>query len=129
MLFQEEKNDYLIINENVANYRKMMGYKQSDIADILDMKLSTYSQMERKGNIPAITLWQIAKILDVRIENFFSRNILREPEPNPLGSKPEDPFRPLTNKEKGAITIIRNLSKPKQDEVYDFIAKQYRRKK
>ena len=129
MFFEEEKNDYLVINENVARYRKLMGYKQSDIADILDMKLSTYSQMERKGNIPAITLWQIAKILDVRIENFFSRNILREPEPNPLGSKPEDPFRPLTNKEKGAITIIRNLSKPKQDEVYDFIAKQYRRKK
>lgn len=124
MLFYEEKNDYLIVNENVATYRKIRGYKQSDIADILDMKQSTYSQMERKGNIPAMTLWHIAKILDVPIQNFFDNSHANQPD-DPFN--PEE-FSPLTNKEKGAITIIRNLSKPKQDEVYDFIAKKYHRK-
>lgn len=126
MLFYEEKSDYLIVNENVAKFRVVMGYKQSDLADLLDMKHSTYSQMERKGNIPAMTLWQISKILDVPMEYFFSKDTIREPIINPIEP---DPFRPLNNKEKGAITIIRNLSGPRQKAVYDFITQQYRRKK
>lgn len=131
MFYNDEKNDYSVINENIAAYRTIRGYKQSDIADILDMKQSTYSQMERKGNIPAITLWKISKILDIPMEMFFTKNSLMEPIDNPLvvdKEKEVDPFRPLNNKEKNAITILRNFSKPKQDEVYNLILKIYRRK-
>ena len=110
--------------EKAKRLKERADVKQSDIADILDMKQSTYSQMERKGNIPAMTLWHIAKILDVPIQNFFDNSHANQPD-DPFN--PEE-FSPLTNKEKGAITIIRNLSKPKQDEVYDFIAKKYHRK-
>ncbi len=39
------------INSRIRRLRKSKGYTQADIAKILNLNLSTYSQMERKGNI------------------------------------------------------------------------------
>ena len=53
------------INKRVRIYRKRAGLTQNELAERLGMKGSTYSQMEREGNIPANRLLQIADVLGI----------------------------------------------------------------
>ena len=40
-----------LINQRIALYRKMANLTQTEVAEKMGMKCSTYSQMERKGSI------------------------------------------------------------------------------
>ena len=53
------------INTRIASIRKLREYKQSDVAQFLGLKTSTYSQMERKGNITGEMILKLAEIFNV----------------------------------------------------------------
>ena len=55
------------INQRVKKYRKELFLSQADVAQMLDMKTSTYSQMERMGNITCETLLKLTEILKVDV--------------------------------------------------------------
>ncbi len=108
-----------LINKNVASYRKLAGLSQAQMAELLGMKCSTYSQMERIGNISAERLSRIAKIFGVEVEVFYREDMLfsrplkkshviehfvAEPEPVSNGMV-------LSMRETNRVKILRNLSK------------------
>ena len=55
----------LEINKRVVYYRKQKHLTQATVAERIGMKSSTYSQMERKGNITGEMIIKIAKIFEV----------------------------------------------------------------
>lgn len=59
------------INQRVKKMRKKHFFTQDRFAINLGIKTSTYSQMERSGNISAETLKKIAKLLDIDIRYFL----------------------------------------------------------
>ncbi len=133
-----------IINERIRKYRKEKKYSQGQLATKLGIKTSTYSQMEREGNVSADMVLRIAAVLGInpdlifyeaqatsrpttftfRSPNTFEEN-LYGPQPE-LKTEPEDkpknnlPFT-LTNTEKNIITIYHDLPKAQQREIREFI--------
>lgn len=65
--FGDKMNRDFEINKRIRTLRKLRDLTQAETANILGMKLSTYSQMERKGNIPASVLKRIAEIFNTDI--------------------------------------------------------------
>ena len=55
------------INQRVAMYRKLLGYSQSQIAEMLGKKSSTYSQCERTGTFTCETIMSLAEIFDADV--------------------------------------------------------------
>ncbi len=53
------------INERIRMRRKEMGLIQCEVAERLGIKISTYSQMERKGHITCETLKVLCEVLEV----------------------------------------------------------------
>lgn len=53
------------INQRIRFYRKEMMYSQAQVAQMLNLKMTTYSQMERKGNITCEILIKLTEILNV----------------------------------------------------------------
>ena len=51
------------LNDRIAKYRKLANLTQTDMAEKLNIKCSTYSQMERKGIISADRLFEMARFL------------------------------------------------------------------
>ncbi len=119
----------LEINKRVIQYRKQKHLTQSEVAERIGMKSSTYSQMERVGDISAERVVRLAEIFGVRPEWI----LLGEPEDTPenesgidVAQQPKitipepEPFV-LTNMEMSIIKIIRNLKKKEKEEVINFI--------
>lgn len=109
------------INTRIASIRKLREYKQSDVAQFLGLKTSTYSQMERKGNITGEMILKLAEIFNVDPmiilcgENSEYEHVVVDI------FDPEE--RKLTNLEKNIIKIFRNLNKEKQEDICDYISK------
>ncbi len=133
------------INQRVASSRKLAGFNQQDAAEKLGMKCSTYSQMERKGNISGERLVEIAKIFNVSV-NYLLLGIEDDakPEPTPVSGQSgmdtagitmvQTPIQPpvtptppviLTRREENIISIIRNLSKDRREELIKYIQDNY----
>ncbi len=55
------------INERIIHFRKLMRFTQTEMAERLGIKCSSYSQLERIGKITCERLIEISKILDVDI--------------------------------------------------------------
>lgn len=51
------------VNERIKEARKAKNYTQSQAGELIGMKCSTYSQMERQGNISVEMALALAKIL------------------------------------------------------------------
>ena len=137
------------INQRIALYRKMANLTQTEPAERMGMKYSTYSQMERKGNISAERLRALSEILGVKPEillygqegkqnkelNFSAEkteisNTLRQPSvlaENTPSFAPA-PFVP-NRKEENILKILRNLPKEDYDEVIALINKKYKASK
>lgn len=109
------------INARIASIRKLRGYKQADIAEFLGLKTSTYSQMERNGNITGEMIIKIAKIFDIdpRIILCGEEETETPPPPDPI----DPPIGKLKNSEENIIKIIRNLNKEKHEMVFDAISR------
>ncbi len=56
------------VNQRIRMCRKERGLNQTCVAEVLGIKTSTYSQMERKGYITCENLKILAEVLEVSIE-------------------------------------------------------------
>ena len=61
-----------VIGKNIKKYRKLTRYTQKDLGIQADLNELYISQLERGVGIPSISaLFNISKVLDVKIQNFF----------------------------------------------------------
>lgn len=138
------------INRRIARCRKLADLTQTEAAEKMGMKCSTYSQMERKGNISADRLLKLAQIFGVHPDELLyeKKNTSSTPSEAPAAavtaSAPAFPSatiihqddyedgRPvfiISKKEENLLKIIRNLPKSARDEVISFIEQKYRENK
>lgn len=133
------------INQRVAKCRKLANLTQTDVAEKLGMKCSTYSQMERKGIISAERLSKMADIFNVSpnyLLNGEEPNIYEVPPTVPTQVKhnegllrqepptiPQKEIFVVTKKEESLLKIIRNFSKPNYDRVMKFVETIYKQEK
>ena len=130
------------INQNVASCRKLVGLKQSDVAEKLNLKTSTYSQMERKGNITAEMIVRLAELFKISpLILLYGLDYKEEKSQNDDNLTLSEPFTPpvpeltapadtvFTNREENSMKITRNLSKNDREEVFEFIEAKYKKKK
>ena len=130
------------INQRIAHLRKLKEFTQSDMAERLGMKCSTYSQMERKGKIDSKMLIKLAVIFNVPPEYLIygtpvEHKRLGEPTVPPLPDPPKppliiDPPPPpepliLTKNEENIIKIYRNAPKKDKDAIMDVVDEVYQR--
>jgi transcriptional regulator with XRE-family HTH domain len=65
-------NELIKLGDNIRKYRLIKGYKQKELAEILNIKRSTYSNYENNRRVPEIdVLEKIAKALDVTIHDLI----------------------------------------------------------
>ena len=121
----------LTINQRITAIRKIKGYTQYDIAEFLGIKLSTYSQKERKGIIDCEFLKKISDLFEMDIRILLYGTDPNEITPvntdNPSSFTDTKPFNLkkeefiLSNREKALIIILRNFPKPKRENVYKYV--------
>lgn len=115
------------INERIIIARKLGNLTQAEVAERLDMKSSTYSQMERQGKISSDMILKLAKILDVKPMYLLcgetNNELLKEPDVFP--KKEQNSSFVLSRQEENIIKIMRNLKKDARKEAYDFLQKLY----
>lgn len=122
------------INQRITRIRKSKKITQKEMAERLGMKESTYSQMERQGNISAQTLLSIAAVLEVDINLLlYGEEGLVQPEkaePIVLEQRRfelkfeenDDTPKPVT-KFDVAVETFRSFNREQQAQVYDLIQK------
>lgn len=131
------------LNSRVKKYRNLAELTQEQVADALNMKHSTYSQMERGGKIRAAYIEPLAKILNVdpMVLLFGEQDeseiplppVVPAPEPTlrnppPIFLDETETILPLKNREIQAIKIIRSLSPEQREETYKYIQNKYSKK-
>ncbi len=132
------------INERIRKYRTQKKLNQTQLGKLLGMKCSTYSQMERQGNISVDMALKIAEALGVDPDLIIFDNppseklnitpikpqILIAKEPSSfienyakedLKISKEEKEGILNGTEKSIIEIYRNLPKAKQKEFRAYI--------
>ncbi len=123
------------INQRVARNRKLVGLTQQETAEKLGMKCSTYSQMERKGNISANKVLELAAIFNISPDVLLYGDNPPQTETDnaSLSQTATPPVNPhaippllLTNREENIIKILRTLSKEDKNEVIALIEKKYK---
>ena len=98
------------VNQRVARYRRAAGLNQKEMAKLLGMKFSTYSEKERKGVIDCGFLLDIAKIINI------NPNILLNGE-----GSPTSPALYITNQEESLIRIMRDMKPEYRDLAYELL--------
>lgn len=130
------------VNKRVKELRKENRYTQEKIAEMLAMKTSTYSQMERSGKIPIHIIMQLAEIFKVEIsEILYGKKeddtqapqvdetfIADDPQNGTIGVKtPTSPIEEsydkitLSNREENLVIMIRNLYPADKEEIYRMV--------
>lgn len=136
------------VNKKVKDLRKKNGYTQEQLAELLNMKTSTYSQMERSGKIPIHTAIDLADIFKMDVKDLLMVDdsaenanpeeqgkideilIIDNPPTDltglklptiPLVEEPVEEKFLLSNREENAIIMLRNLSSSDREEIYRLI--------
>ena len=113
MITPYETNDINeTVNKRIARYRRVAGLKQKEMAELLGMKFSTYSEKERNGTIESDFLLKIATILDI------------DPILLLCGDKKWEPIQPtfsLTKQEEILIRIMRDMKPNYRDSAYEVV--------
>lgn len=132
------------INQRVARCRKLANLTQTDVAEKLNMKCSTYSQMERKGIISAERLLKLAQIFDVSPNYLLNGQEIPGYELPPVTdsqnhengerllqstSLPKSETFIITKKEENFIKMVRYLSKSAREDIMDYVHTLYTREK
>ena len=135
---------YDSINERIKYYRNQKKLSQTELGAKLGLKCSTYSQMERQGNITVDMAIEIAKVLGVDPDLIIYGYEKSQPieitvtKPQTIIAGEKTPFienygKPaveikeekvgdtLSATEEGIIEIYRSLPKDKQKELFNFI--------
>ena len=120
------------INQRIKNRRKNLGIMQKKVAKFLGIKESTYSQMERTGNITCETAVKLARLFDTDLDSLIlgvekDERPPKEEKKEKINLKIEDEFI-LTPNEQSIITVLRNFTKQDREECIAFIEKKYQNK-
>lgn len=122
------------INQRITRIRKSKKITQKEMAERLGMKESTYSQMERQGNISAQTLLSIAAVLEVDINLLLygEEGMVQPEKAEPIVleqrrfelkfEENDDTPKPVT-KFDVAVETFRSFNREQQAQVYDLIQK------
>lgn len=136
------------VNQRVAIYRKMANLTQTEAAERLGMKCSTYSQMERKGHISVDKLIAIAAAFGIEPSILLRDPMELTSEQSRPVEQPAAPAKPemsifrepvvaptsrpafvISRNEENMLTILRNLPKADLDEVRSLINEKYQNSK
>ncbi len=125
------------INQRIKEAREKAGLKQYQVAQLLDMKESTYSQMERTGKINSERIVELSKILNVSTNYLLTGDEVLDFSPlentdSVLHQEPvfeDDSEMMFSQNEISIITILRNLPKNVREDVIDYIEKKYKENK
>lgn len=135
------------INQRIFHIRRLSGYTQADMAKMLNMKLSTYAQAERKGKISTELVVKIAELLDVDVGYLITGcknkketetmstqvSPVKPPDPNITPKYPkEESLRHLLssiNLSDDLLTALQHISKSKRFALYKLIVLTQRHKK
>ncbi len=132
------------INKRVLQCRKLANLSQSETAEKMGIKCSTYSQMERQGKISGERLLQLAEIFGVDSNYLLTGRstekepiiqVVKEPDITPPTRLEQEHFTPqypqliLTKNEENYIKILRNLSKEDLREVVELLQEKYKNSK
>lgn len=104
------------VNKRVYIIRKQVKYSQAEIGKVLNLKTSTYSQKEREGKFSGEELLVLADFFKIDVRDFLYDDI---PKVEPIVIIPEECYL-LNRREAELLTLYRNLSIPKQKEVFAF---------
>lgn len=118
------------LNDRIIEYRNIKDLTQTEVAEKLGIKCSTYSQMERQGIVSAERLFKLSEIFEVSPCMLFKgeepckindKNILKAPEP----IIPKTEVFVATKKEQNIIKIMRELDKSDYNRVMELIQDLY----
>ncbi|MBQ8649311.1 MAG: helix-turn-helix domain-containing protein [Clostridia bacterium] len=121
------------LNINIIKYRRLSLLSQKETAKRLKMKASTYSQMERHGNITVDRLISLADIFQVSLLDLLE-DIYEEPKitnntASDIALPPKNKYIPRensnSNEENNVISILRSLPKKEREELLNIIQKAY----
>lgn len=124
-------NENESINERVARWRNERNMTQADLADKMGLKCSTYSQMERNGNITAEKLLIIEKELNLPQGTLlYGEELVPKTDSTLTLSEPKLQFPQeetllLTNNEKNYIKILRQIPKEDRNEVLNVLQQKF----
>ncbi len=112
------------VNERIIKYRNIAKQTQTEVAEKLDIKCSTYSQLERKGIVSADRLFKLSEIFGVSPCMLFKgeepcKNTTFFTAPEPIFPKTE--VFVATKKEQNIIKIIREFDKTDYNRVMELI--------
>lgn len=127
----------LEVNKRIKEAREKARLSQNDVAKLMGMKCSTYSQMERKGSISVDKALKLAEILSADSDYIIYGKLKEEkidftPEP-PQVIKVEEPksfldkirdgedVLVLTRDEKNIIKTFRNMKKSQKSEFFEYL--------
>ena len=109
------------LNARVIYYRKMADKTQQEVADFLGIKVSTYSQREREGNLTVECVLKICECLKVHPLILICGEI---PEiPVKIIEKEPD----FTHQEKNMIECMRFMNQKQRDYLYKHAVQIVRR--
>ena len=106
-----------LVNERIRSLRKQRKYSQKYVAQKMNMKVSTYSQMEREGNITCDTLIALCEILEADVLNILYGEDIPQKYCKAKKLTEADFF------EKLVLYALRNLPKEEKQEVFEIISK------
>ena len=112
-IYRGIRMEFNTVNERMKYYRRLFGYKQSDIAEKLGMPTSTYSAKERVGNIDCDFLINFSQVLGID-----PSLVLFTEKPQ---VKTEMPTFELSDREEGLVKMYRNVTKSKKDIIFKFV--------
>lgn len=110
------------INQRVKKLRKQNKYSQKNIGNLLGMKTSTYSQMEREGNFNGDELVLLADFFKVDVKTFLYDDI---PETPVIIEIPDDYYQ-LNRREYDLMTMYRCVNKESKAEIFKFAYEQFK---
>lgn len=102
------------INERIAKYRRFRGYSQKDMAELIGVNLTTYSQRERSGKVTCDFLIKVAYFLNVNI-----LTLLYGTDIEPFTDDEEFSLK-LSHTEIDHIKMLRNISRENKKEILEL---------
>ena len=113
------------INEKIYDFRRSAHLTQSQLADLLGIKHSTYSQMERYGTVSVEMLTRIATVLGKNPSDFFAAEPTGMAQPEPMIANENDMEFIMTHNDRVVVKMYHFLPKEAKDKVMAFMNEQY----
>ncbi|MBQ3057431.1 MAG: helix-turn-helix transcriptional regulator [Clostridia bacterium] len=106
-----------LVNERIRSLRKQRKYSQKYVAQKMNMKVSTYSQMEREGNITCDSLIALCEIFNADVLSVLYGEDIPQKYCKVKKLTEADFF------EKLVLYALRNLQKEEKQEVFEVISR------